>query len=146
MRLTQYSDYSLRVLMYLGLRDGELCTIRDIAERYAISENHLMKVVHGLAKLGFVRTERGRNGGLRLARRPDAISIGAVVRRTEDDFALVECMNPTSNECPITDACVLRHVLGEAREAFFDALDNYRLSDLLRPAKRLAGLLDLPAA
>ena len=143
MRLTQFTDYSLRVLIYLGVRGPHLCTIHDIADRYDISENHLMKVVNGLSRLGYVDAVRGRNGGLRLARDPQAISIGAVVRQIEADVALVECFDAKANTCRITEACVLRQALGEARDAFFAVLDGYRLSDLLRPKTRLARLLEL---
>lgn len=146
MRLTQFTDYSLRVLIYLGLHDADrLCTIRDIARDYRISENHLMKVVHGLARLGYVESVRGRGGGLRLAQVPSAIAIGAVVRATEDDVDLVECFDATRNTCQITEACALRHALVEARAAFFAVLDGYRLSDLLRPRTKLARLLELSA-
>jgi Rrf2 family nitric oxide-sensitive transcriptional repressor len=145
MRLTQFTDYSLRVLIYLGLRGDALSTIHDIAGHYEISENHLMKVVNGLSRLGYVEAVRGRNGGLRLARDPQAISIGAVIRETEDDLALVECFDPKRNACRITDACALRHALGEAQAAFLTVLDGYRLSDLLRPKARLKRLLQLPA-
>jgi Rrf2 family nitric oxide-sensitive transcriptional repressor len=146
MRLTSYTDYSLRVLMYVGLRGDKPSTIADIAASYGISQNHLTKVVHGLAKLGYLRTERGRGGGLRLARPPEAISIGAVVRELETGAPLVECFDAGEDACPITGACVLRRALGEAHTAFMQALDAYRLSDLLRPATRLARLLDLAAA
>lgn len=146
MHLTQYTDYSLRVLIYLGLQPaGQLCTIRDIADRYGISENHLMKVVHGLSRLGYVDAVRGRGGGLRLARDPDSISIGAVVRQTEDDVTIVECFDTEHSTCCITDVCALRRALGKATGAFFGVLDGYRLSDLLRPKPRLARLLQIPA-
>lgn len=146
MRLTQFTDYSLRVLIYLGLHgEDELCTIRAIAQHYRVSENHLMKVVHGLSRLGYVDAVRGRGGGLRLAHAPSAISIGAVARATEEDVDLVECFDATRNTCPITDACALRHALAEARAAFFAVLDGYRLSDLLRPRAKLARLLELSA-
>jgi Rrf2 family nitric oxide-sensitive transcriptional repressor len=146
MRLTQFTDYSLRVLIYLGLNgDGRLRTIRDIARHYRISENHLMKVVHGLAQLGYVDAVRGRGGGLRLARAPEQITVGAVVREIEKDTALVECFDPTQNACCITEACALRHALFEARRAFFAVLDRYRLSDLLRPRAKLVRLLELSA-
>ena len=146
MHLTQYTDYSLRVLIHLGLQpDGRLCTIHDIAESYGVSENHLMKVVHGLSRLGYVDAVRGRKGGLRLARDPHSISIGRVVRETEEDLVLVECFDAARDTCRITEACALRHALGEARAAFFKVLDGYRLSDLLRPKARLARLLQIPA-
>ncbi|MBV8535201.1 MAG: Rrf2 family transcriptional regulator [Alphaproteobacteria bacterium] len=146
MRLTQFTDYSLRVLIYLGLNDeGPLCTIRDIARQYGISENHLMKVVHGLSQLGYVDAVRGRGGGLRLARPPEEITVGAVVREIEKDPVLVECFDPQRNECCITEACALRHALFEAQRAFFAVLDRYRLSDLLRPKTKLMRLLQIPA-
>ena len=146
MHLTQYTDYSLRVLIYLGLQPADrLSTIHDIADHYGVSENHLMKVVHGLSRLGYVDAVRGRGGGLRLAQKPQAISIGAVARATEDDRALVECFDAERNTCRITEACALRHALGEATAAFLHVLDEYRLSDLLRPKARLVQLLNIPA-
>ena len=145
MRLTVFSDYSLRVLIYLGLRAPELATIADIAGHYGISENHLMKVVHGLVRLGYVESLRGRGGGLRLAERPEAIVVGEVVRATERDTAVVECFDAERNACRITAACELRHALAAAQDAFYAVLDGYRLSDLLRPKARLSKLLSLPA-
>lgn len=145
MHLTQFTDYALRVLIYLGLRGPELSTIHDIAGHYGISENHLMKVVNGLSRLGYVDAVRGRNGGLRLAKEPRAISIGAVVRELEDGRPVVECFDPRDNTCRITEACELRHALGEAQAAFFAVLDDYHLSDLVRPKARLKSLLQLPA-
>jgi len=145
MRLTVFSDYSLRVLMYLGVSGPELATIADIAGHYGISENHLMKVVHGLVRRGYVESLRGRGGGLRLARKPDAIVIGAVVRATEDDTVLVECFDLSRNACRITSACALRHALSEAQEAFYAVLDGYTLADLVAPKTRLSKLLGLPA-
>ncbi len=145
MRLSVFSDYSLRVLIYLGLKAPELGTIADIARHYDISENHLMKVAHGLVRLGYVESLRGRGGGLRLAEKPEAIIVGEVVRATEHDTALVECFDRETNGCRITEACALRHALAEAREAFYAVLDEYRLSDLLAPKKRLSRLLELSA-
>ncbi|HEX6979055.1 MAG TPA: Rrf2 family transcriptional regulator [Alphaproteobacteria bacterium] len=142
MRLTRYTDYALRTLMFLGLAEGRLSSIRDIAERYGISENHLMKVVHQLGLLGFIETIRGRNGGLRLARPPGQIRLGDVVRRTEEDLELVECFGPAT-ECRITESCVLRGILGEALAAFLAVLDRYTLQDLLRPRNMLAAQLGL---
>src|ERR1043165_3200087 len=102
MRLTVLSDYSLRVLMYVASMPQRLVTIQEIAQAYGISENHLMKVVHGLAQHGFVTTVRGRGGGIRLARPASKITVGAVIRAVEDDFALVECFR-TDNTCRITE-------------------------------------------
>ncbi len=132
MRLTRYTDYSLRVLIYLGLQQDRLSSIREIADAYGISESHLMKVVHALGQSGYVATLRGRGGGLRLAKPPSEINLGDVVRNTEDDVALVECFSKDS-ECRIAGPCRLEHVLRRALEAFFEVLDDYTLADLLRP-------------
>ena len=142
MRLTLYTDYSLRVLMYVGLKD-DLATISELAESYDISRNHLTKIVHRLGQLGYLDTVRGRRGGLRLARAPGEINLGEVVRLTEDDLALVNCFDPAAPRCPIANACVLRSVLGEALDAFLSVLEGYTLEDLLAPRRRLARLLEL---
>lgn len=131
MRLTSYTDYALRVLTYLGLRRDSLCTIAEIAEGYGISRNHLMKVVHELGRAGFVETVRGRNGGLRLARSPEAIGIGEVVRRMEDDFEIVACFGPGASGCVIAKDCRLAGIMQEATTAFTTVLDRYTLADLL---------------
>lgn len=146
MRFTYYTDYALRVLMYLGARPGELAKTRDIAESFGVSEAHLVKVVHHLGTIDVVETVRGRGGGVRLASPPSAINIGDVVRQTEADQALVECFDPQTNTCPLTSACVLQGALDEALEAFFDTLDSYTLADLVRPRRALRDLLGLGAA
>ena len=139
MRLTSFTDYSLRVLIYLGAHrdDQRLATIGDIAAAYGISDNHLMKVVHHLAKEGYVETTRGKGGGMRLARAPERINVGAVVRGTEEDFALVECFQEGNRDCPIIPACVLPPILERALGAFFRELDAQSLADLLQPQARL---------
>ncbi|WP_082494271.1 Rrf2 family transcriptional regulator [Methylobacterium sp. Leaf108] len=144
MRLTRYTDYSLRTLIYLGLNDTGLSSIAEIARAYRISESHLTKVVHQLGRLGLVHTLRGRGGGLRLARPPAEIVVGAVVRQTEEDLALVECFS--GGACAITAPCRLRRALGEALAAFLAVLDGYTLADLLGDgaAPDLAMLLGLP--
>jgi Rrf2 family nitric oxide-sensitive transcriptional repressor len=146
MRLTRYSDYSLRVLIYLALKPDRLSSIREIAESYDISETHLMKVVQGLGHLGYVTTLRGRGGGLKLARAADDIRVGDVVRQTEEDMALVDCFIEGS-ACAITAPCRLRHVLRQALEAFLAVLDQYTLADLLRSkSKALKASLGLTLA
>lgn len=143
MRFTVHTDYALRVLMYLGAAPGDdLVTIKAISRGYGISENHLMKVVHRLAQAGFVETVRGRGGGMRLARDPDDINIGAVVRASEDDMRIVECFDPGTNTCPIAPACALPRVLDEALSAFIGVLDRYTLADLLKPKAALWSILD----
>lgn len=140
MRLTVMSDYSLRVLMYLGAKPEHRATIQEIASAYGISENHLMKVVHGLGRQGFVETVRGRGGGLRLARPAEKIKIGDVVKAVEDDFALVECFRD-ENGCRISDVCRLRGVLRLALEAYFRVLDDWTLADLVSTPTNLFALL-----
>ncbi len=138
MRLTTYTDFALRVLMYLGLRGETLSTIQEIADQYGISKNHLMKLVHELGQLGYVETIRGKNGGLRLGRRPDEITVGEIVRRLESDMTLVECFESSNNRCQIVRDCVLRPVLAEALDRFLETLDGYTLADLLVPAEELS--------
>ena len=144
MELTYYTDYALRVLVFAGLCQEKLCLISEVAEHYGISENHLMKVVHGLAQGGFVRTYRGKGGGFTLAKDPKDIIIGAVVRHMEGPFKPVECFR-TGNKCVITGACGLPNILEEAFQAFITALDRYTLADLLLRRSQLARRLFGPA-
>lgn len=144
MRLTAFSDYSLRALMYLGIHGDRLATIGELADAYGISENHLVKVVHHLAQHGYIETIRGRGGGMRLARPPGDINVGEVVRATEDSLALVECFDGSTSQCRIEPACRLKGMLGRALDAFFATLDGYTLADLLVPGPRLAALLVNP--
>jgi Rrf2 family nitric oxide-sensitive transcriptional repressor len=139
MRLTAYTDFSLRVLTYLGLRRDRLATVHEIAAAYGVSRNHLMKVVHELGRAGFVETVRGRSGGIRLARAPGAIRIGDVVRRMEDDFQVVACFaGNDGGGCVIAPDCRLAGALDEALHAFLGVLDGYTLADLLAAPDRLA--------
>jgi len=131
MQLTRFTDYSLRALVYLGAHGERLCTILEIARAYGISESHLMKVVNQLATSGYVRTLRGKGGGVRLARAPQLVNLGAVVRDMEDRLDPVECIDNGSRECPLLPACTLRSVLALATRSFLDTLDRHTLQDLL---------------
>jgi Rrf2 family transcriptional regulator, nitric oxide-sensitive transcriptional repressor len=130
MRLTTFSDYALRVLMYAAAAGDRLVTIEETAKTYGVSRGHLMKVVNILTRSGYIRAVRGRSGGFTLAMAPEAINLGAVVRATEPDFALAECFAPGST-CIITRRCKLPEVLNEALNAFIGTLDRYTLADLM---------------
>jgi Rrf2 family nitric oxide-sensitive transcriptional repressor len=130
MRLTLYTDYSLRVLIYLAQHPDKLVTISELADFYRISRNHLVKVVHELGLAGYIHTTRGKHGGIRLAREAGQIEIGEVVRKTEPDFDLLECLNPDTDQCVITRTCKLKSVLTDARNNFLAELDRYTLADL----------------
>ncbi len=138
MQLTLYTDYSLRVLVYLGLKDEGLSTITEISDSYEISRNHLVKVVHNLSNHGFIHTVRGKGGGMRLAFTPDEINIGAVVRATENNFNIVECFDREDSSCPITPVCALKGALKEASRNFIGVLDRYTLADVLVNRDELA--------
>jgi Rrf2 family transcriptional regulator, nitric oxide-sensitive transcriptional repressor len=140
MRLTLHTDFALRVLIHLGLNDGRLTTINDIAESFGISKNHLMKVVNDLSQKGYLDTVRGRNGGIRLMRKPRDINIGQVVRDTEDRLEVLGCLR-RKGYCRIERACVLRGVVQDATTAFLEVFDRYTLADLIKPHKALASLL-----
>ena len=150
MHLTRHTDYALRLLMLLALEPDELHTIDEIARRYGISRNHLMKITQTLAQAGFVESQRGRSGGLRLGRTVESINLGAVVRATEDGFELVECFDRERNTCVVAPACGLRGPLEEALAAFLGVLDRYSLDDLVknpRTFQRMRRLLTaVPAA
>jgi Rrf2 family nitric oxide-sensitive transcriptional repressor len=135
MRLTTFTDYSLRVLIYLAVSNDDHTTIREISERYGISRNHLMKVVQELSQRGYVIALRGKNGGLRLNKAAADISIGMLIREMENDLALAECLGE-NNQCILTPACQLKAVLAEALQAFFTTLDAYTLEDILPGRKR----------
>ena len=144
MQLTQFSDYALRILLYLGthtpLPGERLPALADIGRAYRISYNHLSKVAQQLAALGFIDAIRGRTGGVRLARPPQEINLGAVVRATESHWNLVECFDRTTNTCPIAPVCGLTRVLVEARDEFLHVLDRYTLADVLSSKQELLRL------
>ncbi|MEK4699615.1 Rrf2 family transcriptional regulator [Solibacillus sp. FSL R7-0668] len=144
MRLTVYTDYSLRTLLYLGVRGQDhLATIQEIADAYQISKNHLMKVTYDLGQHGYIETIRGRGGGIRLAMDPKDINIGEVVRKTEEDFHIVECFNPESNLCKISAECQLKFALNQALKAYFAVLDSYTLADVLASKDALTELFGI---
>ncbi len=136
MRLSLHTDYAFRTLMYLAVNDKHLSTIDEIAKTYNISRNHLVKVVNTLVKAGFIDTVRGKGGGLKLAHQPNQINVGAVVRITEPDFAIVECFLSQKNSCIITPICELKHIFKKAVNNFLAELDCYNLNDLIKNKKK----------
>lgn len=137
MHLTVFSDYTLRVLMYLALHRTRLSTIPEIAAAYDISENHLMKVVHRLARAGVVESVRGKGGGIRLACAPEDIRLGAIVRASEGDTPIVECLSVNPRGCRIVSSCRLKRILVESFDALYDSLDRYTLADLVEQPRAL---------
>ncbi len=144
MRLTAFTDYSLRVLIYLAVNSDQPATISRIAQKYDISRNHLMKVVHELSQKGYLIALRGKGGGLRLSRAPADINLGELIRSMETDMAIAECFG-AKNTCIITPACSLRPVFSEALNAFLAVLDTYSLADVA-PGKRGAQLVRILAS
>jgi len=140
MQLTTHTDYALRLLIYLSIHRGQSASVPIVAGAYGISANHLAKVAQRLAQLGYVRSKRGRGGGLQLRVTPEAINIGRLVRQTENTLALVECFGKESG-CPIEPACGLKAMLKRAQNGFFAELDRYTLADLSEEPQRLASLL-----
>ncbi|MCC6155271.1 MAG: Rrf2 family transcriptional regulator [Candidatus Hydrogenedentes bacterium] len=143
MHLTHYTDYALRTLIFLAAKDGP-STIAEVASRFRISRNHLVKVVHSLGKTGLIKTERGKLGGIRLAMPADQIMVGDVVRKMEVNFHLVECFCPAHNQCPITPVCDLKRVLEEAFENFMTVLDRYSVADMVGEREPMLALLQTP--
>lgn len=135
MQITRYTDYSLRVLIYLAINQDQLTTISDIANSYGISKNHLMKIVQQLNLQGYLLATRGKNGGIKLNRPAEKINIGQLVREIEGKNKLVECFG-SDNQCVITPSCQLKNIFAEAQDNFFKTLDAYTLSDLLGPKQQ----------
>jgi Rrf2 family nitric oxide-sensitive transcriptional repressor len=140
MQLTMFSDYALRVALYLATHTEELVSVAEVSRAYGISSAHLTKVAQRLTELGVVEAVRGRGGGLRLARPPEEIGVGTLVRATEPHLDLVECFDPATNTCPISPACGLKGALEKARHAFLEVLDGYTLADFVRRQDRLIPL------
>ncbi len=146
MRLTAYTDYALRTLIFLANQRDELVTIQQIADAHGIARNHLTKVVHRLGALGYVETVRGRNGGLRLGREPQEINIGEVVRHTESDFYMAACFDAAAPGCIYAPACVLKGVLSQATAAYLAVLDGQTLAQMLvKPRRRSVQPVAMPA-
>jgi Rrf2 family nitric oxide-sensitive transcriptional repressor len=141
MRLTRFTDNALRCLLLLGLEPERCITVNEVAERMNMSYEHLVKIVHRLSEFGYVETVRGRRGGVRLGKAAGDIVLGALVRQTEDNLALVECFDPEHSTCPILSACRLAGTLDEALKAFLAVLDRQTLADLLEPRERLVLLV-----
>ena len=143
MQLTAFADYSLRTLMGLGAVAPDKLTVGQLSDAYGISVHHLLKVVNGLATLGYVETLRGKAGGARLAKAPEEIRIGTVVRQVEPEFGVVPCLRSGEAPCVIVPACRLKHLLASATERFLAELDQHTLADLLEPRRQLQKLLKL---
>lgn len=142
MQLTQYTDYSLRVLIYLANKNDGLTTVSEIAEYHSISRNHLVKVIHNLATKGFILTTRGRHGGMVLSRPPAKIILGDVIRNTEPNFDIAECFNNANNCCVITPNCGLKSIFREAQMVFIKAMDKYTLADAVTRNSMSQSLMD----
>jgi Rrf2 family nitric oxide-sensitive transcriptional repressor len=143
MRLTRFTDNALRALLFLALDPDDVPTVGEVARKMGMSEDHLLKVVQRLSQLGYVKTIRGRNGGMRLARSADTIVVGEVVRRTEDNLSLVPCFEASNDKCPIAPACGLAPALDEALRAFLASLDRYTVADLIAKREELRQLTQL---
>lgn len=141
MHMTLHTDYALRMLIYIGTRRDENCTVNEVASAYTLSHNHLLKVALTLRRAGFIETMRGRLGGIRLAMTPDLINIGSVVRTIEDDFELVECLG--NGHCAISPVCRLKGIFADALQAYLSVLDKYTLQDVVRNRRGLATYLGI---
>lgn len=135
MQLTIFTDYGLRSLMYLASRPDKQCSVREIAEYYGISRNHLVKVVHRLGQLGYILSSKGKGGGIRLAINPNELKLGDLIQKLEPNMHIVECFSKELNKCKITNSCKLKHYLYEANMAFIKTLNNYSLNDTVKDSK-----------
>ncbi len=143
LRLTVYTDFSLRLLMYLAVNPDGVSTIGEVADAYGVAKNHLTKVAHQLGRAGYVATARGKGGGMRLAKPASDIGLGEIVRQCEPDMALVPCFEPVCGACPIVLACGLRGALHQARSAFLAVLDRYTVADLITHDAEMRELLGI---
>ena len=129
MQLTIFTDYGLRALMYLAAHQDKMCSVREIADHYGISRNHLVKVVHRLSQLGLIDSSKGRGGGIKLAIAPESLKLGDFVQMVEPHMNLVECFNKDTNRCRVTANCTLKHYLTDAAKSFLDSLNRHTLAD-----------------
>lgn len=136
MKLSLFTDYALRILMFAAIK-GESFRVDEVTAAYGISRNHVAKVIHTLAQLGYLETRRGRGGGIQLARPAGEIHIGKLVRQTEDQPVIVECFDPATNTCPISGSCLLKGVLAQAVNAFYATLDRHTLQELVSGPQRI---------
>lgn len=141
MRLTSFTDYSLRTLIYLAVQPDRFCTVKEVAQAFNLSQNHMIKVVHNLSKENYILSRKGKGGGICLAKDPSEIGIGEVVRVIEEDLSLAECFQKDKNQCLISDCCELKKVFFKAREAFFKVLDSFTLKDVCANKALLMDLL-----
>lgn len=142
MRLASFTDYSLRVLIYLAIKGEQRSTVSEIADKYQISKNHLVKVVHNLSRMGVIDSFKGKGGGVCLSTSPEKINIGLLIKELESDSFLVECFGPNTN-CKINPSCKLKSVLKVAETNFFATLENYTLADILTNKRKLSSSLDI---
>jgi len=135
MQFTRFTDYSLRALMYLSVHPDRLCTVKEVAEHYGISQNHLVKVVHNLSQLGYIKSVKGKGGGIKLLQAPHEINLRDLIVQLEANLTLVECFDEKTNTCHITDTCGLKHILHASLRSFTDTLAKYTLADTLKTNK-----------
>lgn len=131
MQLTSFTDYGLRSLIYLASKQGKICSIKEIAEYYNISLNHLVKVIHKLVQLGYISSSKGKGGGIKLAFNPSSMKLGDIIEKLEPNMDIVECFNKDTNQCRITNSCQFKHFIKEASNAFIKTLNNYTLEDAI---------------
>ncbi len=131
MKLTTFTDYGLRTLMYLAAKPDELCSVKEVAQNYKISQNHLVKVVHRLSQLGYIKTVKGKGGGIQIEQSAFNLKLGDLITQLEPNMHTVECFDPKSNTCNITNSCHLKHYLHEGTKAFTDTMNQYTLADTI---------------
>ncbi|MCG3172431.1 MAG: HTH-type transcriptional repressor NsrR [Myxococcota bacterium] len=144
MRLTLQTDYSLRILMYVGIHADRVAPAQEIAAAFGISGHHVAKVAKQLVREGYLKARRGKQGGLELALDPERIRVGDVIRRIEPHLDILECFDPATNTCPLTGVCTLEKVMLQARKAFLDVADGATLADLIARPQHMSAMLNTP--